>query len=127
MSVVKLVYVTTIPTTLGFFRGHISYLKARGMEVHVVSSPGDVLEQFGADLQVPIHPVSMTRSISPIHDLCSAWRLFKVLRDLKPHILHAVTPKAGLLGPLVAGLTGVPIVVSSLFGLPQMTKTGPLR
>jgi len=127
MSDVKLVYVTTVPLSLGFFRGHISYLKSHGMEVHVISNPSDVLEQFGADLRVAVHPVPMTRSISPIRDLCSAWRLWKILRDLKPHILHAATPKADLLGPLVARLTGVPVVVSSLFGLPQMTRTGPLR
>ena len=127
MQDIKIVYVTTVPWTLGFLRGHISYLKSRGMEVHVISSPGDELDKFGAELQVPVHPVSMMRPISPIHDLCSAWRLGKVLRDLKPHILHTMTPKAGLLGTLGARFTGVPIVVSSLFGLPQMTKTGPLR
>jgi glycosyltransferase involved in cell wall biosynthesis len=127
VSNIKLVYITTIPVTLGFFRGHISYLKSRAVDIHVVSSPGVGLEQFGADLGVPVHPVPMTRSISPIKDLHSAWRLWRVLSDLKPHVLHAVSPKAGLLGTMVARLVGVPIVVSSVFGLPQMTKSGLLR
>ncbi len=127
MSEMKLAYVTTIAQHLRFFRGHVAYLKSRGMEIHVISSPGDDLDQFGAEAGVVTHPVLMTRSISPVQDLRSAWQLARVLRKLRPQLLHAATPKAGLLGPLVARWTGVPVVVTSLFGLPQMTQTGPLR
>jgi glycosyltransferase involved in cell wall biosynthesis len=127
MSHVKLAYVTTVPFTLGFFRGHVRYLKTRGVEVHVISSPGEALERFGAELRIAVHPAPMTRTISPAADLQSIWRLRSVLRAVQPDILHAVTPKAGLLGTLVARLTGVPIVMTSVFGLPQMTKSGVTR
>ena len=69
----------------------------------------------------------MNRSISPIQDVRSTWKLWKVLREVQPHILHAVTPKACLLSTMVAKLIGIPAVISSVFGLPQMTKTGLLR
>ncbi len=127
MPKMKLVYITTVPFMLGFFRGHIAYLRSRGVEVHIVCSPGQALEEFGAELQVTVHPVPIAKPISPICDLCSTWRIRRVLRAIRPDILHAVSPKAGLLGPLVARLTGVPIVVTSLFGLPQMTKSGFLH
>ena len=127
MPNMRLAYVTTVATHLGFFRGHVAYLKSRGTEVHVISSPGKDLERFGDESGVTVHPVFMTRSVTPIQDLRSAWQLARVLRELRPQVLHASTPKAGLLGSLVARLTGVPVVVTSLFGLPQMTKTGPRR
>lgn len=127
MSGVRLAYVTTIPMSLGFFRGHVSHLKSRGFEIHAICSPGDTLEQFGSELGIAVHSVTMSRSVTPARDLRSAWGLWKIIREVKPDIVHAATPKAGLLGSLTARLASVPVVVTSLFGLPQMTKTGLMR
>ena len=127
MSGIKLAYVTTVPFTLNYFRAHIAHLKAQGVEVHAISSPEDALERFGDALQIDVHPVAMTRSISPIRDLRSGRELWRVVRKIRPDIIHTVSPKAGLLGPVVARLTGVPVVLTSIFGLPQMTRSWPTR
>lgn len=123
----KLVHVTTVPLSLGFFRGQIGYLKAHGFEVHAVSSPGDLLVQVGDREAIEVHPVRMARGITPIKDIISLGRLWWLLRGIRPRIVHSHTPKAGLLGTIAARAAGVEVVVLSLFGLPQMTTTGLSR
>ena len=44
---VVLVHITTVPETLGFL-GQIGAMRARGFEIHAVSSPGELLDEFAA-------------------------------------------------------------------------------
>jgi glycosyltransferase involved in cell wall biosynthesis len=126
LMTVKLAFVTTIPMTLGFFRGHIRHLQSRGFKIHVVSSPGAALDEFGRGGVAP-HAVDMERAIRPGRDLMSLYQLYRVFRAVRPTLVHAISPKAGLLAPLAARLTNTPAVMLSSFGLPQITKTGALR
>ena len=122
---IKLVYVTTVPLTLVFFfHGLIGYLKRRGFEICVISSPGDHAEQFRAEESIDFYPVPMVRAISPVADILAIWRLWRLFRKIKPDIVHSHTPKAGLLGTIAARASGVPVVFLSVFGLRQMTQTG---
>lgn len=45
---------------------------------------------------------SMKRSISPIRDLLSIFKLMWIIYEFKPHIIHTHTAKAGLLGRLAS-------------------------
>jgi glycosyltransferase involved in cell wall biosynthesis len=58
----------------------------------------------------------MRRSLTPLADLRSLWRLCWVMRRERFTIVHTHTPKAGLLGQLAAGMAGVPVVVNTLHG-----------
>ena len=118
------VHVTTIPMTLGFLRGHVAYLKARGFDVHAVSSPEPGLSEFGEREEVPVHGVFMHRGISPLRDLVSVFKLWCVLRKIRPQIVHAHTPKAGLLAMIAALLARVPIRIYHILGLRMMTTKG---
>ena len=124
---VGLVHITTVPQTLGFFRGQINYLKAHAYEVHAVTSPGRAAGEFQTHESIPVHCIPMTRTISPAVDLYALYQLYSLIHTLKPDIVHSHTPKAGLLGTLAARLAGVPVVVLSVFGLVQMTRTGFAR
>ncbi len=124
---IKLIYITTVPISLGFLHGHVGYLESQGFEIQVISSPGEALDAFGRAEAVPAHAVKMERRISPLRDLTSLPHLWQKLRALKPDLVHALTPKAGLLGTLAARLAGVPAVVLSINGLPQMIQPGLLR
>ncbi len=120
-----LVHVTSVPATLwAFFCGQIGFLKQRGFEVHACSSPGEYLRRFAEREQIPVHAVEMSRRITPFRDLVSLGRLWRRLRKLRPQIVHAHTPKAGLLGMLAARLAGVPVRVYTIHGLPLMTARG---
>jgi glycosyltransferase involved in cell wall biosynthesis len=122
----RLIHVTTVPPTLNFFHGQIAYLKEHGFIVHAISSPDEsaLLATFGRDEDIKVHPVHMERRMAPTSDIVSLVRLWRLFRTLQPDIVHSHSPKAGLLGTLAARIAGVPTVVLSIFGLPQMTKTG---
>ncbi len=124
----RLVLIATLPTTLdGFFLSHIRFLKKRGVEVHLISSPGRQLQELSEEENVEVHAVPISRSISPLRDCRSLLQLVRVIWSVRPDIVHVCTPKANLLGPIAARLCGVPVVVSSVFGLAQMTKHGVMK
>ena len=124
---VRLVHVTTVPESLGFLSGQPGYLAARGYEVHAISSPGERLGAFGAAEGVPCHAVPMARAISPGRDLVALSRLWRALRRLRPDVVDAHTPKAGLLAMLAARLAGTRVRVYHVHGLRYATARGPAR
>jgi glycosyltransferase involved in cell wall biosynthesis len=69
----------------------------------------------------------MTRRITPLRDLASLCRIYLALRRIHPEIVHAHTPKGGLLGMMAAWLARTPVRVYHLRGLPLLTATGARR
>jgi len=124
---ILLVILTTVPMTLNFFRGQAGFLKERGFVVHAVSSLGDELQEFGRREGVPVHAVAMTRAVTPLRDLAALFRLVHLFRHLRPTIVHAHTPKGGVLGVLAARLAGVPLVMYTIMGLPFASASGLKR
>jgi glycosyltransferase involved in cell wall biosynthesis len=123
-----LVQITTVPLTLDvFLRGHIGYLRAHGFRVSAITSPDARVAEIARRDALPIYTVPMTRTIHPLADGVALARLWRLLRELRPAIVHAHTPKASLLGALAARAAGVPVVAVSIFGLAQMTRTGLTR
>lgn len=123
----RLVHVTTVPMTLRFFAGQPSFMRGLGLETMVVSSPGEDLEAFASDQRVPAHAIPMTRRITPGSDLVAVMRLTQLFRSIRPEIVHAHTPKGGLLGMIAAMLAGVPVRIYHVHGLPLETRTGAAR
>src|SRR5690242_16432595 len=121
---IKLMHVTTVPESLVFFSGQLGYLKARGFEISAVSSPGNYLLQFGQREGVGIHAVPMARRITPFRDLRAVHKMWRVFRRIRPHIVHAHTPKGGVLGMLSAWLARVPVRIYHMHGLPFITARG---
>ncbi len=121
---IKLVSITTVAFSLRFLIGHHKYLKDHGYDVHAVSSLDPLLEQFAGSHGVKTHPVEMARRVTPLRDLVSVFRLWRLLKRLKPAIVHSHTPKGGLLGMLAAGLAGVPVRIYHIHGLPFTIATG---
>jgi glycosyltransferase involved in cell wall biosynthesis len=119
-----LVYLTTVPQSLPFFRGHIRYMKERGIEVHAVSSQGEFLREIGDQQNIKVHAIDMARQISPRSDLVALRKLYRLFATLKPTLVHANFPKGGLLGVIAARLARVPVVVYGMRGLRFETGKG---
>ena len=121
---IRLLHVTTVPESLDFLSGQAGYMRERGFEVHALSSPGDMLRRFGTRERVAVHAVPMARRISPVDDVAALRKMRRVMLDVAPDIVHAHTPKGGLLGTLAARLAGVPVRIYHIHGLPFVTARG---
>ena len=123
-----LVHITTVPASLfGFLSGQLRFMRSHGLDVNVISSPGELLDAFAAQEGVRSHDVDMTRRITPFADLVALAHLCMAMRRIRPHIVHAHSPKGGLLGMLAAFITRVPVRIYHIRGLPFMTARGLRR
>ncbi len=123
----KLVHIFTVPISLIFVRGQAAYMKSRGFSVDVISSPGRELDAFAMQEGATPYAVEMTRSIKPLRDLPALFRLWRIFRSVRPRIVHAHTPKGGLLGTIAAFLAGVPVRIYHIHGLRFLTAEGLKR
>ena len=58
----------------------------------------------------------LVRPIHPVKDLLALRRLEKILRQIRPQIVHTHSGKAGILGRLAAARAGVPVIVHTIHG-----------
>ncbi|MBV8211649.1 MAG: glycosyltransferase family 4 protein [Verrucomicrobia bacterium] len=133
MTRIRLVYITTAACSSGFLKGQLAYMRTRGFDVMFVSAPSEF--KFGFDElhllrereQITTLAIPLEREINLLKDLVSLVRLYRVFRRLRPAIVNAGTPKAGLLGMLAARAAGVPVRIYSLHGLRLETSRGLKR
>ncbi len=123
----KLVYTATSPLFLNFLRRQIGFLREEGFRICIVCSPGEQLQKFVEQEQVPGYGVEMPRRITPIKDLVALSQLCSILRRVRPHLVHANTPKGGLLGMVASYLCRVPVRIYHVHGLPFMSASGGKR
>lgn len=97
-----------------------------GFEVVAVSSGGKELDEVAEREGVKTIALEMTRTLSPLKDLVSLWKFYRLCKKEKPDIVHSHTPKAGIIAMLGAKLAGVPIRLHTVAGLPLM-ETGGIK
>jgi glycosyltransferase involved in cell wall biosynthesis len=102
-------------------------LRNAGFHVLLLSSPGPLLDITAAREQVDRIELPMQRSIAPLADLVSLYRLWRLIGKCRPDLVEFSTPKAGLLGTLAARLRGVPRRVYMLRGLKLESTSGLKR
>ena len=124
---IKVAHVATVDLSLRFLLlNQLESLHEAGYSVTGISAAGPhvaAVEKRGIrHIAVP-----MTRSITPLADLMSLWRLYRVMRLERFTIVHCHTPKAELLGQLAAWLAGVPIVVDTFRGIYDGAGAGRMR
>jgi glycosyltransferase involved in cell wall biosynthesis len=124
----RIVYIATasdFPKVL--LGGQFAFMRSRGMDVVVVASPGPALTALESQEQVRTVGIPVEREIRPAKDLVSAFRLYRLLRELAPDIVNAGTPKAAMLGLLAARFARVSVRIYTLHGLRLETTRGLKR
>ncbi len=81
-----------------------------------ISSPGPWVAELDAAGVEHVPLTASTRGMSLGADLRAAAQLWRVLRRLRPDVLHTHNPKPGLYGRVLGRLAGVPIVVNTVHG-----------
>ena len=71
-----------------------------------------------------VEHLPFVREPSPLADLRALWATIRLIRRMRPTIVNASTPKAGLLGMLAAWLCRVPVRVYVVRGFRFETATG---
>lgn len=72
-----------------------------------------LLEEHGVErILIP----SLGRELRPLRDVVTAWRLWRVMRRVRPDVVHTHKAKAGALGRVVALAAGVPVRVHTYHG-----------
>ncbi len=122
-----LLRITTVPISLHLLlRGQFRFMQGQGFQVYTLSSSGKEVDEVTKE-GVPHIEVTLTRKITPVQDLISLIQLVRIMRRIKPSIVHTHTPKAGLLGMMAAWLCRVPVRMHTVAGLPLMEARGLKR
>lgn len=124
----KIIRSVTVSNSIDFFEEIIVKMNEDGYECVVVTSPGDLLDEFKQRHEdIKSIAIPMERHISLKNDIVSLFRMIKVFAREKPYIVHSMTPKAGLVSMIAGKLTGVPIRIHTFTGLVWPTSTGLKR
>jgi glycosyltransferase involved in cell wall biosynthesis len=119
-------YIVTDPLTVKIYlKPQLEAFLRRDWQVSVICG-GDKASLPGIEeLEgVNLYHVPMVREIAPVRDGLALVRLILLLVRLRPTIVNAGTPKAGLLGMIASRLALVPMRVYQLHGLRLETATG---
>lgn len=122
----KFFITTTIPATLGFFKGNLAYLN-EVFEVYAISSQKDELNELGRKEGIKTFFIPMRRPISLFYDIVSLFRFIKLFLVERPDIVHGNTPKSSLLSMVSAKLSGVKVRIYMCHGLRYQGTTGIMR
>ena len=113
-----LLFVVNIPE---FFLSHRLPLaiaaRRVGFKVHIATGPGSACQKI-TDLGFAHHLIPISRSgRNPLAELATLWGLYRLMRSVRPDLVHLVTIKPVLYGGLMARLAGVPAMVAAISGL----------
>jgi glycosyltransferase involved in cell wall biosynthesis len=117
MSGASVVHLTTSDMGVRYLLlDQLQFLRDRGFDVSAITSDGPYVGAVRA-AGIPVRTVRMTRRISPLADAIALVKLTRLLRRMRPDVVHTHTPKASLLGQWAARFAGVPRRVHTIHGL----------
>jgi glycosyltransferase involved in cell wall biosynthesis len=128
MKKIKLLRITTETYSLRILlKGQLSYMSENGMEVSIAGTPDEHVPELVKSQHAHFYALPLSRELTPFKDLIALFKAIKLIRQIKPEIVHTHSPKAGIIGMLAAYLCNVPLKMHTVAGLPLMEVTGPKR
>ena len=124
----RVLKIVTVPITFEtILTGQMRFLNENGYDVTMVSANSAGIGALTAREGCPHQVVNFRRQISIWYDFLALVETLKLIRQLRPDVVHTQTPKAGFIGMLAAWLLGVPVRLHTVGGLPLLEKTGLMR
>ncbi len=123
----KIVRITTVPVSLKvLLKGQLNFMQEY-FEVIAVASSGKELDEVKDNEGVKVYSIEMSRNITPVKDILSIIRMYRLFKKEAPYIVHSHTPKAGFVGMTAAFLARVPNRLHTVAGLPLVETKGIKR
>lgn len=120
MNKFVLLHIFSAPQSVYFFmEKQLQFMIDNGAEVHVVI-PSDTYYKdllLKRELNVKFHFIPIKRKISLINDLFCLYQITKLIKVIKPNILHLHTPKASFIGALAGKLALQKNIIYQMHGL----------
>lgn len=118
-------FVVSSPLTAkAFLKNHIHYL-VKNYDVYLVANFKDFeYEEIKAYPLKEIKHIPISREINIINDIKAFYLLWYYFKKKKFHLVHTVTPKAGLLGIFASKLSRTNVRIHIFTGQVWHTKTG---
>lgn len=120
------VVVSSPMTARVFLRDQIRALSEK-YEVTVFANMCNSQDLAGLWSGVHFQPVPIERTIAPMKDLATLWRMVWLLRRGRFDLVHSVTPKAGLMAMVGGFFARVPRRIHTFTGQVWVTRRGPGR
>jgi glycosyltransferase involved in cell wall biosynthesis len=64
----------------------------------------------------PVVIPELGRALSPIRDIKTFWKVYKLIEQMKPDVVHTHTAKAGFIGRMAARMAGTPVIIHTFHG-----------
>jgi glycosyltransferase involved in cell wall biosynthesis len=104
----------------------VGHLDPEQYEPILICGKGGILDEEAREGDWPTHFLKwLVRPVHPLKDAVAFVALYRLLREIKPHIVHTHSSKAGILGRMAAYLAGVPVIVHTFHGFgftPEQSK-----
>ena len=91
-------------------------LDEKRFETYLLCGPGGMLTGKVKKKERLLIVNHLAREINPGKDLKALWQIKKILKDIKPDIVHTHSSKAGIIGRIAAFFSGVPVIIHSVHG-----------
>jgi glycosyltransferase involved in cell wall biosynthesis len=95
----------------------LAMVRERGWSAVLIAPGKDAELRAVADSEFECRGVEIEREIAPLRDLAALWRMYRILRTVRPAVTNMSTPKVGFLGGLAGWAAGVPHRIYTLRGL----------
>lgn len=120
----SLVFVATTPFAVNaFLRTHLLALaETHDVTLCVNTTAYPLVEDVARAVRV--RHVDIARKITPGQDFRALFQLLRCFREIRPSVVHSMTPKAGLLAMLTAWMVGVPWRFHTFTGQVWANKSG---
>ena len=120
-------YLITTDISSVFLKGQLAFLSEAGFRVTVGTKVSDGATPGTFDEGVRLIDIPFVREPSPWRDLVALVAAIRLIRSVRPAVVNASTPKAGLIGMIAARLCRVKVRVYVVRGLRFETMTGRRR
>jgi glycosyltransferase involved in cell wall biosynthesis len=91
-------------------------LNRNNFDVTLICGTGGILDEKYKNKPYVKFSKHLRREISPVNDFFAFIEIYKMLKKLKPHIVHTNSSKAGIIGRAAAHCAGVKHIVHTVHG-----------